>query len=176
VTPLSVLGFCVPGRKEVIDVTVVQDSRTQNLTPSLVYFSSVSENTKRFVEKLEVDAARIPVRRTEEELVVNQPYVLVVPTYGGEIDPETGRVAGAVPKQVIRFLNNESNRRFIRGVIVAGNRNFGEAYCAAGRVISAKCNVPVLYTFELMGTPDDVTNVRDGLRRFWSEQPTGEER
>lgn len=159
-----------------VGLTVALDSRSQALTPSLIYFSSVSENTKRFVEKLEVEAARIPLRRNDDELVVNQPYVLVLPTYGGEIDIETGKVAGAVPKQVIRFLNNADNRELLRGVIVAGNRNFGEAYCAAGQVISAKCNVPVLYNFELMGTPEDVTNVRDGLRRFWSEQPTGEER
>lgn len=37
-----------------------------NLTKSqLIYFSSVSENTKRFVDKLEMNALRIPVFATE---------------------------------------------------------------------------------------------------------------
>lgn len=52
----------------------------------LVYFSSVSENTKRFIEKLELpegSVARIPLRRTEEPLVVDEDFVLMVPTYGG---------------------------------------------------------------------------------------------
>ena len=46
----------------------------------LVYFSSVSENTHRFVEKLGMPATRIPLHGRIE---VDQPYVLVLPTYGG---------------------------------------------------------------------------------------------
>ncbi|ASK65891.1 class Ib ribonucleoside-diphosphate reductase assembly flavoprotein NrdI [Brachybacterium avium] len=135
-------------------------------TPDLVFFSSVSENTRRFVERLERPAARIPLRpRLEGSLQVTQPYVLVVPTYGG------GRHAGAVPKQVIHFLNDPENRGLLRGVIAAGNTNFGEDYCLAGPVISAKCQVPVLYRFELLGTPDDVERVDHGLDRFWEQEP-----
>ena len=70
----------------------------------VVYFSSASENTHRFVQKLRVDAARIPLRAHDEPLTVQDPYVLIVPTYGG------GNTGGAVPKQVIRFLNNPDNR------------------------------------------------------------------
>jgi len=139
-------------------------------TPSIVYFSSVSENTKKFVDKLDMDAVRIPLKRNEEALVVNSPYVLVVPTYGGEIDPETGKVEGAVPKQVIKFLNEKNNRDLLKGVIAAGNRNFGEAYCVVGSIISEKCNVPTLYRFELMGTPSDVKQVQEGLKEFWQQQ------
>ena len=123
----------------------------------LVYFSSASENTHRFVQKLGVDAARIPLHRHDEPLKVTEPYVLVVPTYGG------GTPAGAVPKQVIRFLNNPGNRALIRGVISAGNTNFGQAYCLAGEIISAKCQVPHLDRFELLGTPDDVSRNRERL-------------
>lgn len=131
---------------------------------SLVYFSSVSGNTHRFVEKLGIPAKRIPLRAHEEPLHVEEPYVLVVPTYGG------GTPQGAVPKQVIKFLNNEHNRSLIRGVITAGNTNFGTAYCLAGKVISAKCKVPQLYSFELFGTKDDVNSVREGLVEFWQQR------
>ena len=127
----------------------------------LVYFSSVSGNTKRFVEKLGMPARRIPLYAKEDPLVVDEEFVLVVPTYGG------GNGRGAVPKQVIKFLNDERNRSRIRGVIGAGNTNFGEAYCLAGDIISAKCQVPHMYKFELFGTPRDVTRVHDGLEEFW---------
>jgi protein involved in ribonucleotide reduction len=140
------------------------------VSPNLVYFSSVSENTKRFVDKLGIEAARIPLTRNEAPLIVDAPYVLVVPTYGGEVNPETGKIDNAVPKQVIKFLNEEKNRGLIRGVISAGNRNFGEAYCAAGSIIGGKCKVPVLYRFELMGTIDDVEQVQEGLKEFWQTQ------
>ena len=130
----------------------------------LVYFSSASGNTHRFVAKLGLPASRIPLRAAEPALHLDHPYVLVVPTYGG------GNDRGAVPKQVIAFLNNEHNRSLIRGVIAAGNTNFGEAYGLAGNIIANKLQVPYLYRFELFGTPDDVTAVKEGLEQFWTQQ------
>lgn len=131
---------------------------------NLVYFSSVSGNTKRFIEKLGRPATRIPLLAREDALRVEEPYVLVVPTYGG------GDGKGAVPKQVIKFLNDQQNRDLIRGVISAGNTNFGTAFGLAGDIIAAKCHVPHLYRFEVFGTPDDVRAVNDGLDAFWRTQ------
>ena len=136
--------------------------------PLLVYFSSISGNTARFVEKLGLPASRIPLHSDEPPLVVHEPYVLVTPTYGG--GQGKGEEKGAVPKQVIRFLNDEQNRRHIRGVISAGNTNFGEHFCLAGEIISRKCSVPHLYRLELFGTPEDVDRVSEGLERWWKLQ------
>lgn len=130
----------------------------------LVYFSSVSGNTKRFVDKLGRPAARIPLYAHDEPLVVTEPYVLLVPTYGG------GPHTRAVPKQVIKFLNDERNRKLIRGVMAAGNMNFGSGFAIAGDIIARKCQVPFLYRFEVFGTPDDVTAVQRGLDEFWKQQ------
>lgn len=136
--------------------------------PLLVYFSSISGNTARFVEKLGLPASRIPLHNAEPPLVVDEPFVLVTPTYGG--GQGKGEEKGAVPKQVIRFLNDEQNRRLIRGVISAGNTNFGEHFCLAGEIISRKCSVPHLYRLELFGTPEDVERVSEGLERWWKLQ------
>ena len=131
----------------------------------VVYFSSVSENTHKFVQKLGLPAVRIPLKGAIE---VREPFVLILPTYGGGKangpDPDAG---GYVPKQVIAFLNNKDNRSLIRGVIAAGNTNFGAEFCYAGDVVSRKCGVPFLYRFELMGTVEDVEAVRAGLADFW---------
>ena len=129
--------------------------------PLLVYFSSASENTHRFVGRLGYRSARIPLRRRDEPLTVGEGYVLFVPAYGG------GSVRGAVPKQVIAFLNDPRNRSLCRGVIASGNTNFGEAYCLAGDIIASKLGVPFLYRYELLGTPTDVARVRQGLEDFW---------
>ena len=136
----------------------------------LIYFSSVSGNTHRFVEKLGRPAARIPLYASEPQLHADEPYILIVPTYGG------GEDSGAVPKQVIKFLNDEHNRSLIRGVIAAGNTNFGAEFCYAGNVVSRKCGVPFLYRFELMGTAEDVEAVRAGLADFWKEDDTCHQR
>lgn len=131
----------------------------------LVYYSSKSENTHRFVQKLGLRSLRIPTHTDPEQpFFVTEPYVLLTPTYGG------GQAKGAVPKSVIQFLNHPENRALIRGVMASGNTNFGEAYCLAGKIISQKCQVPYLYGFELLGTADDETRVRSGLEKFWQQQ------
>lgn len=127
----------------------------------LVYFSSKSQNTHRFVNKIGLPSKRIPISPEDAMPDIDEPYVLVVPTFAAD----DGR--GAVPKQVIHFLNNEKNRSFIRGVIAGGNRNFGQFYAYAGDVIAARCHVPCLYRFELMGTEDDVAKVRNGMEKLW---------
>ena len=144
----------------------------------VVYFSSVSENTHRFVQKLGLPAIRIPLRDgVEGPLVVREPYVLILPTYGGGRDNERrARPAAWVPKQVIKFLNNERNRSLIRGVIGAGNTNFGAEYCYAGEIVSQKCAVPYLYRFEMMGTAEDVKAVGAVLDNFWKDEDTCHQR
>ena len=128
------------------------------MLPEVIYFSSVSENTKRFVQKLQetspdLTARRLPLRRTAPDVRAERPFVLVLPTYGG------GAGESAVPKQVIRFLNDPHNRSLIRGVVSTGNTNFGAAFCIAGDIVSRKCSVPHLARVELFGTSEDVERV-----------------
>lgn len=134
----------------------------------ITYFSSTSENTHRFVQKLGIKNKRIPLRKADPELVVDEPHVLIVPTYGGGAGM-VGDLSRPVPKQVIRFLNNEYNRELLRGVIAAGNLNFGPDFCKAGDIVAAKCQVPYLYRFELMGNDEDVRLIKQGLEQFESE-------
>ncbi len=115
----------------------------------VVYFSSVAENTHRFVEKLGVPALRIPVHATET-VTAAEPYLLIIPTYGN----------ADVPKQVIRFLNQPQNRHYLRGVVGSGNINFMDRYARAADIVSARCGVPVVHKFELLGTPEDVQIVK----------------
>lgn len=131
----------------------------------LVYWSSKSENTHRFVEKLGfTNTLRLPIAARQTLPKIEEPYVIMTPTYGGghKDDPET------VPKPVIEFIND--NVTLLRGVIAAGNTSFGSAYCIAGNFISARYNVPYLYRFELLGTQLDVANVQLGLANFWDRQ------
>ena len=127
--------------------------------PALVYFSSKSGNTHRFVTRLGLTSYRIPME-TEQLPAPTDPYVLICPTYAD------GEGRGAVPKQVIRFLNDPDRRAGIVGVIGTGNRNFGATYAMSGRIIAQKCNVPLLYSFELAGTDTDIARVRTGLEKL----------
>ena len=127
----------------------------------IVYFSSVSGNTARFVEKLELPAVRIPLRpRLDHMPVLESPKVLILPTYGG--GPETS----AVPKQVLTFLSTPENRQNIVGVVGTGNTNFGAAYGLAAKLVARKLDVPLLNMVELFGTPEEVEETRDRIIRF----------
>jgi protein involved in ribonucleotide reduction len=139
--------------------------RDVSLPIALVYFSNYSENTKRFVEKLTDAGIRIPVKPSgARDIIMGMEYVLVVPTYGG------GNESPAIPKSVKVFLNNPENRSLLRGVIGTGNTNFGEHYCKAADMISAKTGVPVIAKVEILGTPEDVIKVKERLEILYGQQ------
>lgn len=169
----------------------------------LVYFSTKSGNTHRFIQRLNIPAYRLPVSSTQlvanttqssvvhlsmnehetftlnaaihkhneniswvEKGIVSVPFVLVTPTYGG------GHLKGAVPPQVIRFLNNEHNRSLLQGVIACGDTNFGQGFCSAGKIVADKCNVPHLANIEMFGTVEDGERIRNTLIDFWQKRVT----
>ena len=101
-------------------------------TQSLIYYSRKSENYHGFVQRLGIPAICIPIDANELTPNATQPYVLLLPTYGGG-------TKGVIPKPVIDFLNQQQNRQFLRGIIASGNSNFGETYTIAGNIISARC-------------------------------------
>jgi protein involved in ribonucleotide reduction len=128
----------------------------------IIYFSNRSGNTKRFVEKLEnYRVSRIPLKWEEEApFLTENEYVLFVPTYGG------GNDGFSIPASVKKFLNIESNRKLLRGVVGFGNINFGEHFCHAAELISSKTGVPILGRVELFGTPEDVKIISERLEQL----------
>lgn len=132
--------------------------------PFVVYFSSISENTKRFVDKLPFDSLRVSMKGKEAGAQrANRPYVLVTPSYGA------GHKGNAVPKQLLKFLSVFENRMNCIGVVGGGNRNFAEYYQYGAKFLAGKLEVPMLYGFEISGTPADVSRVTDGINDKWSE-------
>lgn len=130
----------------------------------IVYFSSVTQATHQFIGKLGYPAERIPLRRTDELLTVDYDYILATPTYGA------GTPRGAVPKQVVKFLKPLEHRRHCLGILAGGNKNFGPHFVLAGRVLSEMLNVPLLYSFEVSGTRQDVALVKEKIEPWWDEK------
>ena len=146
-----------------VDALGGEHSTAAATTLELVYFSSRSGNTHRFVERLDRPAHRIPIEQDEELASQGGPFVLICPTYAD------GEGKGAVPKQVIRFLNVSANREALVGVIATGNRNFGATFALAGRIVADKCKVPLLYSLELAGPDTDIARTREGLAKLERE-------
>lgn len=122
---------------------------------TVVYFSNYSGNTHRFVERLECEAHRIPIKWDDDSpLVIEEHSVLFVPTYGG------GSETATVPRQVKKFLAVQQNRENIIGVVGFGNTNFGNHFCKAADLVADKLQVPVVDRVEIFGTSEDVARVQ----------------
>jgi protein involved in ribonucleotide reduction len=125
----------------------------------IVYFSNITNNTHRFVEKLSNNGRkiRVPIKEDFDERLT-RPYLLVVPTYGASDG------TGMVPHQVKKFL--EKNSAVMAGVVAMGNRNFGDEFAKAGMIISRRFKVPYLYNVELGGMPEDVEEVNKIIKEL----------
>lgn len=112
----------------------------------IVYFS-VTGQTRRFIKKLDLPAYEIEPANPFFQM--NEPFVLVVPTYEIEIT-----------EAVNDFLDFEDNAQNLRGVAGGGNRNFAELFIFTAKDIARDYHVPLLYAFEFSGTDEDVKNFK----------------
>ncbi|UJP09143.1 class Ib ribonucleoside-diphosphate reductase assembly flavoprotein NrdI [Microbacterium sp. KUDC0406] len=120
-----------------------------------VYFSSSASGMVRsFAERLRRPVFDLTVREIRQS-APEGPWVLLTPSYAtGNPDNDT------IPEPVRRFLSQPRTRRLMVGVMGSGNRNFGAQYQAACRQIARASGRPVLFEFELQGTPWDVEEAR----------------
>lgn len=105
----------------------------------LIVYDSLTGNVQRFVSKLKYQSVKIT-----ENLEVKHPYILVTYTTG----------FGEVPKTTLEFLSR--NSLFLLGISGSGNKNWGNTYCQSAKTISKNYKVPIVHTFELSGTEEDV--------------------
>lgn len=135
----------------------------------VVYFSNVTRNTERFVEKISPNNKyRIPIKPRHELIhSISEPYILITPTYGDHY----GR--GMIPHQVKKFLTHKNNSSLMQAVISSGNRNFGRDYGIAGEIIAHKFKVPHLHKFELAGEQEDVEKVKNMISLLEEKQKEG---
>ncbi|MFE6735340.1 class Ib ribonucleoside-diphosphate reductase assembly flavoprotein NrdI [Microbacterium sp. NPDC057650] len=120
-----------------------------------VYFSSSSSGMVRsFATRLQRPVFDLTTRGIRQS-VPDGSWVLLTPSY------VTGNPANdTIPEPVRRFLSRPRTRRLMVGVMGSGNRNFGAHYQAACRHIARASGRPVLFEFELQGTPEDVAEAR----------------
>lgn len=133
---------------------------------TVVYYSTSTNNTHKFVEKLDVDnKIRIPKKFSQPMPIVDSPFFLITPTYKGGEDVMDGEM-DAIPTPVHKFLSIEDNLLNACAVIVGGNVNFGQDFCIAGDQIQQQYHIPYKYRFELMGTEEDVSIINHALRTW----------
>jgi len=122
------------------------------------YYSSSSGLVRTFAERLDRPVRNL-AEREHRRSEADGPWVLLTPSY------KTGNDANdTIPEAVRRFLASPHNRRLLVGVMGSGNRNFGQYYQKAAREVAQRSGRPVLFEFELAGTPWDVEECERILR------------
>lgn len=108
----------------------------------MIVYTSRTGNVKHIVNQL-----NLPNVELREGLIISQPYILFTYTDG----------LGSSPRIVEEFL--DTNDKYIKGIIVSGNVNFGEFYCKPAEVISERYNIPIVRKIDLRGTDQDVKEI-----------------
>ncbi len=133
------------------------------------YYSSASGLVRSFAERLERPVFNL-AERQHRMSEADGPWVLLTPSY------KTGNENNdTIPEAVRRFLRNPVNRRRMVGVMGSGNRSFGRHYQMACRQIAERSGRPVLFEFEIAGTPWDVTECRRILAELDAARATGQD-
>lgn len=123
----------------------------------MIVFASRTGNVRHIVGKLDKS---IPTMELSNDLVMNQPYLLFTYTDG----------LGEVPKEVWRFLNNDNNAKYLKGVIASGNSNFGHnVFCGSAEKINEQYNVPIIRKIELRGFDSDIKAIEDKYKTIINE-------
>lgn len=146
-----------------IDPAIVpaQDTPASHHAAGVFYWSSATDNTHKFAQRLEAmghTILRIP--NQDPMPLAARPFVLITPTYSD------GEGRGAVPKPIIKFLNIPQNRGWLRGVVGGGNRNFGRTYVLGAKEVARRCAVPLLSDFELSGTDSEANLAHAAIQRL----------
>lgn len=123
----------------------------------VVYFS-ITGQTRFFIKKLNLEQEPVEITENYPDIEMDEPFILLVPTYAEEF-PD-GKRSQDIMDPVFEFMETDNNAKLCKGVIGSGNRNFGPLYIITAHEISEKYNVPILYDYEMNGTPVDVQYVK----------------
>lgn len=118
-----------------------------------VVFISITGQTRKFVQKLDMDTLEITLDNAFTE--IDEPYVVVVPTY----DIEATSI-------VNDFIETGDNVTYLKGVAGGGNLNFNTLFCFTARDLSKKYNVPIIHEFEFQGSVNDVNKFKEEVAKL----------
>lgn len=113
-------------------------------------YATRTGNVQSIVSQLGLDALMI----SSGDETIDGSFVLFTYTDG----------YGDVPMEVETFLM--ANGHQLQGVIVSGDKSYGDAYCQAGDKIAQEYGIECLYKIENAGDANDIQNIQDILSQL----------
>ena len=121
----------------------------------IIYYDTLTGNTKRFAEKVQKKRPEWEIIKIKPKEIINRPGHLITFTIG----------IGNIPLTTTIFVKN--NTQNILTISSTGNRNWGENFGLAADKISKHYKIPFLMKIEMSGLQNDV----DDFIRLVEEQP-----
>lgn len=119
----------------------------------LVVYISLTGNTRRFVKKLDMES--LEIQQTNPNVEVNEDFVFILPTYSDTLTDIASQ-----------FIEYKDNRKYLKGVIGGGEKNFGRNYIFSAKDLSKEHDVPLIFDVEKSGNGDDVENFKKEVQRI----------
>lgn len=102
---------------------------------------------------------------SEEELSaydIEGKTIVVTPTYENLREQKFGEPLSYTEPHIIHFVHQLASLGKLAGVVVTGNRTFGDKFCAAKHDFHP--SIPILAEVELRGNDDDLERIADAVR------------
>lgn len=115
-----------------------------------IVFISLTGQTRKFVKKLDMDSLELSASNPFQ--VVEEPYIIVTPTYDIE-----------VTEILNDFIETANNQHFLKGVAGGGNLNFGKLFVFTAKDLAHDYNVPLIHSFEFQGNEEDVNLIKKAV-------------
>lgn len=119
----------------------------------LVAYISLTGNTRRFVDKLNMDS--LEVNQMNPYVEVGEDYVFILPTY-----------SDSLTDIAVEFIEYKDNKKYLKGVIGGGEKNFGINYIFSAKDLSKRLDTPLIFNFEKSGNNQDVENFKKEVEKY----------
>ncbi|KRK32449.1 class Ib ribonucleoside-diphosphate reductase assembly flavoprotein NrdI [Loigolactobacillus bifermentans] len=153
------------------------------MTTLRILYTSISGNTKEFVESLQAYAAKEHKIDTDLPLIdlteisdvtpdheETTPYFAFVPTYLSSSNGIKNGDDELLTEALGEYISYKDNRKFCLGVIGSGDPLYEDQYVLTARQYSEKFGFPVLADYEQGGNDKDVARIYLTLRSAAEKQ------
>jgi protein involved in ribonucleotide reduction len=118
----------------------------------LIVYLSLSGNVRNFVKRVEMDSVELEYTNPLTE--VNEDYIVIAPSYDDEITDI-----------ISEFIDYKNNLDYLVGFVGSGNINYNKSFCFNAVDLSNKYSKPLIFTFELKGTDNDILEFKKEVDR-----------
>lgn len=125
----------------------------------MIVYYTLTKQTKRFVDKVDNKYKRIPIDEVDNLPAIDTPYILIIPSYEPEVNPDFYELLEA-------FFALKNNDKQCVGIYSGGNRNFAQLYSVTAKIISEQYDIPLLHEFEFQGTQRDINKIEEELEHI----------